>query len=81
MDSLRKPKKVIDYGKDKLQRKNLDYIIVNDVTDPSGGFGNDTNVVTLLSKNGTVQPFEAMPKDDLATILLETIINEEGKSL
>ena len=44
---------VIENGRSKLDRKNLDYIIVNDVTDPDGGFGNETNVVTLLSKNGT----------------------------
>jgi phosphopantothenoylcysteine decarboxylase / phosphopantothenate---cysteine ligase len=55
----------------------LDFIIVNDVTDPDGGFGNETNVVTLLSKNGTNQSYPAMPKKDLATLLLETIIEEE----
>ena len=45
----------VDYGMGKLESKNLDYIIVNDVTDPDAGFGNDTNVVTLLSKHGTHQ--------------------------
>lgn len=69
---------VLAYGQDKLQRKNLDYIIVNDVTDPDGGFGNDTNVVTLLSKKGLVQPHESMPKRQLAKVLLEEIIEEEG---
>ena len=38
----------VDYGMGKLESKNLDYIIVNDVTDPDAGFGKDTNVVTLL---------------------------------
>ena len=46
--------------------KTLDYIIVNDVTDPDAGFGKDTNVVTLLSKNGTHKPFQAMAKKELA---------------
>lgn len=69
---------VLAYGEGKLQRKNLDYIIVNDVTNPDGGFGNDTNVVTLLSKKGLVQPYESMPKNELATVLLAAILREEG---
>lgn len=68
---------VIENGLSKLKRKNLDFIIVNDVTDPDGGFGNETNVVTLLSKNGTNKPYPAMSKKDLATLLLTTIIEEE----
>lgn len=71
----------VDYGLGKLKSKNLDYIIVNDVTDPDAGFGKDTNVVTLLSRNGMHQPFEAMPKKELAQVLLETIIKEESDRL
>ncbi|MCG7342815.1 bifunctional phosphopantothenoylcysteine decarboxylase/phosphopantothenate--cysteine ligase CoaBC [Sporosarcina sp. ACRSL] len=69
----------IEYGKKKLSNKNLDYIIVNDVTDPDGGFGNDTNVVTLLSRKvpGTY-PFEAMQKKELAKVLLQTILKLES---
>ena len=67
----------IDYGMKKLSNKNLDYIIVNDVTDPNGGFGNDTNVVTLLSRKGKAYPFEMMHKKELAKVLLETIIELE----
>ena len=63
----------------KLESKNLDYIIVNDVTDPNAGFGKDTNVVTLLSKRGTHQPFQAMAKKELAKVLFETILEEESE--
>lgn len=70
----------IAYGKSKLNNKNLDYIIVNDVTDPGGGFGNDTNVVTLLTSKGKTFPFPAMQKRELAKLLLETIVEEEGTS-
>ncbi|GKV64245.1 putative coenzyme A biosynthesis bifunctional protein CoaBC [Sporosarcina sp. NCCP-2331] len=72
---------VIAYGQKKLESKNLDYIIVNDVTDPEGGFGSDTNVVTLLSRKGGVIPFTAMPKEQLALHLFETIIQQEGGNL
>lgn len=69
---------VMTNGKRKLARKNLDYIIVNDVTNPDGGFGNETNVVTLLSKDGLNQPYPAMPKKELALRLLTRIIEAEG---
>ncbi|AXH98653.1 bifunctional phosphopantothenoylcysteine decarboxylase/phosphopantothenate--cysteine ligase CoaBC [Sporosarcina sp. PTS2304] len=72
---------VIAYGKKKLESKNLDYIIVNDVTDPGGGFGSDTNVVTLLSREGVTTPFQAMAKDQLAIRLFETIIQQESDKL
>ncbi|WP_252505082.1 bifunctional phosphopantothenoylcysteine decarboxylase/phosphopantothenate--cysteine ligase CoaBC [Sporosarcina sp. Marseille-Q4943] len=69
----------IEYGRKKLSDKNLDYIIVNDVTDPDGGFGNDTNVVTLLTRKGSrAYPFEAMQKKELATVLLRTILKLES---
>ena len=68
---------VIDHGRSKLAKKNLDYIIVNDVTDPDGGFGNETNVVTLLSKSGLNKPYPAMSKKELASVLLKAIIEEE----
>lgn len=71
----------VAYGQSKLDSKNLDYIIVNDVTDPGGGFGSDTNVVTLLTKAGKKYPFEAMLKSQLAAALLEKIINEEGTTV
>ena len=41
----------------KLDRKNLDMIVANDVTAPGAGFGTDTNVVTFVTKEGT----EALP--------------------
>ena len=71
----------VGYGAGKLESKNLDYVIVNDVTDPNGGFGSDTNVVTLLSKRGIHQPFQAMAKKELAKVLFEAILKEESEQL
>lgn len=69
------------YGKGKLESKNLDWIIVNDVTNPSGGFGSDVNVVTLISRAGVEIPFPAMEKKELAKKLLTTIVQEGQDSL
>ena len=48
---------VLAHARDKLARKNLDMIVANDVTRPGAGFDVDTNIVTLITKDGQ----EAMP--------------------
>lgn len=43
---------VIEFAKQKLVKKNADFIIANDISDQSIGFGSDMHQVTILSKNG-----------------------------
>ncbi|WLV25713.1 bifunctional phosphopantothenoylcysteine decarboxylase/phosphopantothenate--cysteine ligase CoaBC [Aciduricibacillus chroicocephali] len=38
------------YGREKLQKKNLDAIVINNVAEPGAGFGHDTNIATFISK-------------------------------
>ncbi|MFT6221435.1 MAG: phosphopantothenoylcysteine decarboxylase/phosphopantothenate--cysteine ligase [Candidatus Endobugula sp.] len=66
---------VIAYAKDKLQRKNLDMIIANDVSDSTIGFNSDHNVVTILTKNSLVELPEAS-KHQLAITITEKIAHE-----
>lgn len=58
----------------KLIGKNLDMIAGNLVGRPDSGFGSDSNVVTLYSRDGTREPLEAMEKDALAHVLLDRIL-------
>jgi len=44
---------VMDNAQQKLQKKNLDMIVANDVTAAGAGFGVDTNIVTLITANST----------------------------
>ncbi|SDM53171.1 phosphopantothenoylcysteine decarboxylase / phosphopantothenate--cysteine ligase [Psychrobacillus sp. OK028] len=67
---------VIHYAKGKLQKKNADYIIANDVTEAGSGFGTDTNAVTLVGKS-MEQYFPHLSKKELALQLLQTIIQLE----
>ncbi|MFX3674158.1 MAG: bifunctional phosphopantothenoylcysteine decarboxylase/phosphopantothenate--cysteine ligase CoaBC [Paenisporosarcina sp.] len=68
------------YAKDKLKKKNADYIVANDVTQPGSGFGTDTNTVVVIGKNDYERHFSNMSKKALALELLETILeNEESK--
>ncbi len=64
---------VINYAKGKLQEKNLDMIIVNDVTLSGAGFDVDTNIVTLLDKYGHEESLPQLAKTKLAEIILDAI--------
>jgi len=65
------------YAKDKLTKKNADYIVANDVTQADSGFGTDTNTVVLIGKENYVQHFDNMTKKQLAIQLFETILAHE----
>ena len=57
----------------KLKKKNLDMIVANDVTAPGAGFNVDTNIATLITKDGTEeQPLQT--KRQLADVILDRII-------
>lgn len=60
-------------GERKLREKNLDWIVVNDVSSPERGFASDFNEVTLLGRNGEIVPIDLAPKLEVARILLERI--------
>ncbi|WP_019416031.1 bifunctional phosphopantothenoylcysteine decarboxylase/phosphopantothenate--cysteine ligase CoaBC [Paenisporosarcina sp. TG20] len=62
------------YAKEKLYKKNADYIIANDVTQADSGFGTDKNTVTVIGKENYVQHFDNMTKKELALKLFETIL-------
>lgn len=70
---------VARYAKDKLERKNADYIIANDVSEAEAGFESDTNRVTAYGKAGFEQSFDMMPKLELAQKLLAMIHEQEKR--
>lgn len=57
---------VLDQARTKLERKRLDLIVANDVSAPGSGFGSDTNQVTLLWADGTVEALPCLPKTEVA---------------
>lgn len=50
----------------KLSEKNLDMIVANNVAEAGSGFDGDTNIATILDRNGGAQALPLMSKDDLA---------------
>ncbi len=59
----------------KLIKKNLDFIILNNPNESGAGFGNDTNRVTIITKNEEIIEKELMTKDELSDEIFKIISN------
>ncbi len=64
---------VLAHAQGKLERKNLDMIVANDVTLPGAGFDVDTNVVTLITRDEAVS-LPLMRKDEVADRILDRVL-------
>ncbi|MEY3290447.1 MAG: bifunctional phosphopantothenoylcysteine decarboxylase/phosphopantothenate--cysteine ligase CoaBC [Actinomycetota bacterium] len=64
---------LVDNARGKLQRKNLDLIVANDVAAPGVGFGHDTNAVTILAADGTTTEVGLVDKHSIATAVLDSV--------
>ena len=62
----------------KLQRKNLDFIVLNSMQDAGAGFGFETNKITIIDKNNNQTFFELKSKTEVATDIVSRIILEIG---
>lgn len=58
----------------KLQRKHLDFIAANDVTQQHSGFGKDTNQITVYGADGSVTALPLLSKEDAADRLLDLVL-------
>ncbi len=62
----------------KLNGKNLDLIVANDVGQTGAGFNVDTNIVRLLFRDGRVEELPLMEKDDVANVILDRVMEGKG---
>ncbi|NLP21541.1 MAG: bifunctional phosphopantothenoylcysteine decarboxylase/phosphopantothenate--cysteine ligase CoaBC [Erysipelotrichaceae bacterium] len=67
---------LIENAKVKLEKKNADYIIANNLNEKGAGFKVDTNKVTIISKNENKE-IDLMDKSDLAYLILDYCLKEE----
>jgi phosphopantothenoylcysteine decarboxylase/phosphopantothenate--cysteine ligase len=88
--SLRRPQAVIvgfaletgdadAKGAEKLRRKNLDLIVINDALEPGAGFEGDTNRVTILDKDGGRKAIPLADKREVADAILDAVEARLGK--
>ncbi len=57
----------------KIKKKNLDFIVANDLTKEGAGFAVDTNIVSIIEKNGDITKFPKMSKDELANVIIDKV--------
>ncbi|SHE93312.1 DNA / pantothenate metabolism flavoprotein [Mariniphaga anaerophila] len=55
----------------KLEKKNLDFIVLNSLNDAGAGFGVDTNKITIISKGNKTVPFELKSKKEVAADIVK----------
>jgi phosphopantothenoylcysteine decarboxylase/phosphopantothenate--cysteine ligase len=70
---------LLENARKKLEEKNLDLIVANDVTQAGAGFDVDTNIVRLLFRDGTLEELPQLSKDEVAHRLLDRIASRRGR--
>ena len=62
---------LLQYAQSKLEKKNLDLIVANDVSKPGAGFQGDTNIIKILSRDGSIEELPLMTKRELSAIIMD----------
>jgi phosphopantothenoylcysteine decarboxylase/phosphopantothenate--cysteine ligase len=65
---------IVANAKQKLQKKQLDLIVANDITDKESGFGTDTNKVTLIDRDGKIDSLPLLTKREVADRILDKVV-------
>lgn len=64
---------LLAHAREKLLKKNLDFIVINDVTKSEAGFGVDTNQVKILYSSGEVRDIPLMLKEEVSQFILDEV--------
>jgi phosphopantothenoylcysteine decarboxylase/phosphopantothenate--cysteine ligase len=64
---------VEEYAKEKLEKKNADMIVANNVKTEGAGFGTETNIVTIIKRDGRMLKLPLMSKREVAQKILEQV--------
>lgn len=65
---------VIEYAQRKLREKSLDLIVANDVTAPGAGFDVETNVATIIGRDGSRVELPLQDKREMADRILDAVV-------
>lgn len=65
---------MLENSRRKLEKKNLDMIVANNLKTAGAGFGTDTNVVTILTEDET-EELPVMSKEEVAQKILDQILS------
>ncbi|AVP66128.1 bifunctional phosphopantothenoylcysteine decarboxylase/phosphopantothenate--cysteine ligase CoaBC [Clostridium botulinum] len=70
-------KDLLDNAKSKLEKKNLDFIVANNILSKEAGFASEDNLVTIISRDGHIKNLEKMSKREVAKEIFDTILNKK----
>jgi phosphopantothenoylcysteine decarboxylase/phosphopantothenate--cysteine ligase len=65
---------VVANARKKLDKKNIDLIVANDITSAGSGFGADTNKVTIIDKKGNAENLPLLTKREVADKILDKVV-------
>jgi phosphopantothenoylcysteine decarboxylase/phosphopantothenate--cysteine ligase len=72
---------VVNYARSKMEKKNLDMVVANDITKEGAGFDTDTNIATIITRSASDISLPKMSKRDLADKILDEIVRLRNDSL
>ena len=65
---------LLAHAREKLQAKDVDLLVANDVTAAGSGFGSDTNRVFILDRDGRAEELPLLPKREVADRILDRVL-------
>ena len=68
---------MLENSRAKLEKKHLDMIVANNLKQAGAGFGTDTNIVTLITKEGQ-ENLAQMTKAQVADVIFDRILAQQG---
>lgn len=66
---------------EKLKRKNLDHIVLNSLRDKGAGFGVDTNLVTIINRDGSAHTTDLLSKKEVAEVIVKHCFQPGAEAL
>lgn len=60
-------------AKKKIANKNFDFIVANNILAENAGFKHDTNIITIIDKDGNIEDYPLMKKEDVANVIIDKI--------
>ena len=61
-------------AKRKIEKKNLDFIVLNDLTKQGAGFEVETNIVKIIDRSGEIQEYPKLSKTEVGDIILDKVL-------
>lgn len=67
---------LLQYAREKIEKKNLDFIVANDVTKPGAGFNTTTNTVKIIARDGSIEEVPLMTKREIAKRIFDYVLQK-----